>query len=252
MPRCEREESSFGSGAVLAALGAWVMGGYVSSLPVPVDVETFTDRFIGTPAAQCLGWAVAILLIVPVIAKHVLAGYEAMERSRHRLGRERQVIIAFLQRIGVAFSTAPEQETVLGILLDSALETTEANAAAIYLFNAETQEYGPPVLRHFFPPLYVDTSSAYQEHHAGATEVLLAQAMQQRFALGQGVIGEVAKSGKPQLIEDVRQAGIVLGKTTQYFRDYSMLVTPLRVRDECLALEAFQRAMPEAVQTEAG
>jgi hypothetical protein len=26
----------------------------------------------------------------------------------------------------------------------------------------------------------------------------------------------------------------------------------LRVRDACLALEAFQRAMPEAVQTEAG
>jgi maleylacetoacetate isomerase len=34
--------------------------------------------------------------------------------------------------------------------------------------------------------------------------------------------------------------------------DLSRLPTLLRVRDECLALEAFQRAMPEAVQTEAG
>ena len=34
--------------------------------------------------------------------------------------------------------------------------------------------------------------------------------------------------------------------------DLAALPTLLRVRDECLALEAFQRAMPEAVQTEAG
>lgn len=34
--------------------------------------------------------------------------------------------------------------------------------------------------------------------------------------------------------------------------DLSGMSTLLRVRDECLALEAFQRAMPEAVQTEAG
>jgi maleylpyruvate isomerase len=34
--------------------------------------------------------------------------------------------------------------------------------------------------------------------------------------------------------------------------DVAALPTLLRVRDECLTLEAFQRAMPEAVQTEAG
>ena len=34
--------------------------------------------------------------------------------------------------------------------------------------------------------------------------------------------------------------------------DLSGMPTLLRVRDNCLALEAFQRAMPEAVQTEAG
>ncbi|HEY8120859.1 MAG TPA: maleylacetoacetate isomerase [Myxococcota bacterium] len=34
--------------------------------------------------------------------------------------------------------------------------------------------------------------------------------------------------------------------------DVSAMPTLLRVRDHCLALEAFQRAMPESVQTEAG
>jgi maleylacetoacetate isomerase len=34
--------------------------------------------------------------------------------------------------------------------------------------------------------------------------------------------------------------------------DLSAMPTSLRVRDECLTLEAFQRAMPETVQTEAG
>jgi maleylpyruvate isomerase len=45
----------------------------------------------------------------------------------------------------------------------------------------------------------------------------------------------------PQLYNAVRHAC-----------DLSAMPTLLRVRDACLALEAFQRAMPEAVQTEAG
>ncbi len=191
-----------------------------------------------SPGAISLGCTIAFALLLMMITHHVLTEYEVMERSRHRLGRERQVIIQFLQRIGSAFSSAPELETVLNIILDSTIDTTEAHAAAIYLYDRETKKLGPPVVRHFFPPLYTDTSPAYDEHHGGATEVLLAQAMRQTFALDEGIIGEVASSGKARLIADVRAEGIVQGKTTQYFRDYSMLVAPLRVRDEPQAVIA--------------
>lgn len=249
----EREDSAFSRSMLLLIFAAWMIGALlsrVSPVPLPLTSDDWTraiaekrapapifDLFFN-PAALTLGCTAAFTLLLMLLAHHVLSEYEVMERSRHRLGRERQVIIQFLQRIGNAFSSAPELETVLDIILDSTIDTTEAHAAAIYLYDRETKKLGPPVVRHFFPPLYTDTSSAYDEHHGGATEVLLAQAMRQSFALDEGIIGEVASSGKARLISDVRTEGIVQGKTTQYFRDYSMLVAPLRVRDEPQAVIA--------------
>ena len=227
--RAERDAASFQSPLLILAFTLWFGGALVSRLPARGD--SFVGSFFGNPAALILGQSLSLILFVVLIARHVLAEYEVMERSRHRLGRERQVIIQFLQRIGSAFSTAPELNTVLDLILSSALETTEAHAAAIYLYHPETKRLGPPVMKHFFPPLYTDTSSAYAEHQSGATEILQAQSLQQSFAMGEKIIGEVAQSGKARLVPDVRVEGIVQGKTTQYFRDYSMLVAPLRVRD---------------------
>ncbi len=235
--RAERDEASFDRAPLLIAFIVWLAGGVISSivsrLPAPKDglPDSFFGGFLGNPAALILGQSISLFLFVMLIAQHVLAEYEVMERSRHRLGRERQVIIQFLQRIGAAFSTAPDLDAVLNLILSSALETTEAHAVAIYIYHPETKTLGPPTMRHFFPPLYTDTSAAYVQHQSGATEVLQEQSLQQTFALGEGIIGEVAQSGKARLVPDVRVEGIVQGKTTQYFRDYSMLVAPLRVRD---------------------
>lgn len=248
----EHEDSAFSRSMLLTIFSAWLIGALLSRIsPVDLPIKLaeweaafkahrapgLADLFFN-PAASTLGCSVAYAVLLMLIGHHVLTEYEVMERSRHRLGRERQVIIQFLQRIGNAFSSAPELETVLDIILDSTIDTTEAHAAAIYLYDRETKALGPPVVRHFFPPLYTDTSPAYNEHHGGATEVLLAQAMRQSFALGEGIIGEVASSGKARLVADVRAEGIVQGMTTQYFRDYSMLVAPLRVRDEPQAVIA--------------
>ena len=60
----------------------------------------------------------------------------------------------------------------------------------------------------------------------------------QSFALGEGIIGEVAQSGRAQLVRDVAQEGIMVGTTTEYMRNRSMLVVPLRVRDEPLGVLA--------------
>ena len=232
----EHGEAEFPRRLLFVAFALWITGSIISRLPAMG--ESLIGSLFGNPAALVLSQTASMTLFVVVIARHVMVEYEVMERSRHRLGRERQVIIQFLQRIGSAFSTAPELETVLDLILASAIETTEAHAAAIYLYNPDTRQLGPPAMRHFFPPLYTDTSLAYEQHQSGATEVLQNQALKQRFALGEGIIGEVAHSGQARLVPDVRVEGIVQGKTTQYFRDYSMLVVPLRVRDEPQAVIA--------------
>ena len=187
------------------------------------------------PAFYPIGLFVATALLVGSIARGSLNDYESMELSRHRLGRERGVIFTFLKRLGEAFTTDVEVNQVLGIILESALETTEASAGAIYLFDAEKIELDPRVVLNFFPPLYSEATGDQSEHR---TEELEEQMRDQRFVPGEGVIGEVAASGQAQLITDARAQGILLGTTTEYMRNRSMLVVPLRVRDETLGVMA--------------
>ncbi len=204
------------------ALGVWL-------------VMLTAGDILHNPAFYPLGLFVAMAILVGSIARGSLNDYESMELSRHRLGRERGVIFSFLKRLGEAFTTDVEVDQILGIILESALDTTEASAGAIYLFNADKTELDPRLVLNFFPPLYAEASSNLSERRTEDLEELMRD---QRFMPGEGIIGEVAASGHAQLIADARAQGILLGTTTEYMRNRSMLVVPLRVREEILGVMA--------------
>ena len=212
----------FPATTLTAALGVWLVA------------LTLGDA-LHNPALYPVGLFVALALLVGSIARGSLNDYESMELSRHRLGRERGVIFSFLKRLGAAFTTDVEVDQILGIILESALETTEASAGAIYLFDGEKTRLDPRLVLNFFPPLYVNVSGGLSERR---TEELQEQMSEQRFAPGEGVIGQVAQSGHAKLIDDVRADEIMLGTTTEYMRNRSMLIVPLRVRDEILGVMA--------------
>jgi sigma-B regulation protein RsbU (phosphoserine phosphatase) len=194
--------------------------------------------FLPVTPAFGIGQVATILsyfILVAAVGRGVLAEYEQIEGSRHRLGRERQVIVTYLQRIGDAFTTAVNVDQVLKIVLESALETTEASAGAIYLYHADTKLLEPRVVLNFFPPLHVDTAAAFSAHR---TEELEEEMKQQSFALGEGVVGEVAQAGRARIVQDVRGEGIMLGTTTDFMRNRSMLLVPLKIRDEPLGVMA--------------
>jgi sigma-B regulation protein RsbU (phosphoserine phosphatase) len=207
---------------MVAAFGAWWVG------------HTLGDLY-GSPLGAAMGMLLALVPIILTIARGVIGEYETVESSRHRMGRERAVIFSFLQRIGAAFTTSVEVDEVLRIVAESALETTEASAGAIYLYHAETKKLEPRVVLNFFPPLYVDSPASSSGNR---TEELEEEMRHQSFALDEGVIGEVAQSGQGRIIRDVREERIMLGSTTEYMRNRSMLLVPLRIRDEPLGVMA--------------
>ncbi len=212
----------FPASTITIALGVWL------------GVLTLGD-ILHSPAAYALGLFISFLLLVGSLARVTLNDYEAMELSRHRLGRERGVIFSFLKRLGAAFTTDVEVEQILRIILESALETTEASAGAIYILNPKTNVLEPRVVLNFFPPMYVEVAQVSSERR---TEELEEQMRHQSFEMGEGIIGQVGKIGKAQIVDDVRASGIMLGTTTEYMRNRSMLVVPLRVRDETLGVMA--------------
>jgi len=179
--------------------------------------------------------ALIFIPIVGMVAKGVLNEYELVEMSRHRLGRERQTVVTFLRRIGSAFTTAMDLKQVLHLILESALETTDAAAGAIYLYNAETNLLEPRDVVNFFPPLYTESACV---RSADRTESLEEEMKHQSFRLGEGVLGEVAQQGQARIINDVQASGIMIGGTAEYLRNRSMLVVPLRIREEPLGVMA--------------
>lgn len=223
--RDERIESgllSYDAGLIASAFALWLIGAVARD-------------WLVAPVVAPIAQIAAYLLIVATVGRAVLNEYETVEGSRHRLGRERQVIVSFLQRIGSAFTAEVAVDDVLKIILDSSLETTEAQAGAIYLYDKDREMLEPRIVSNFFPPMYVD--SPITNSHS-RTDDLEDEMKHQSFALNEGVIGEVAASGRAQIIDDVSREGIMLGSTTDYMRNRSMLVVPLRIRDEPLGVMA--------------
>lgn len=218
----ERGMLAYDPATMVIAFSFWLVGSILGDL-------------LYSPAIFPMGQCVTYLALVAIIAKGVLAEYESVESSRHRMGRERQVIFSFLQRIGLAFTKELQFDQVLRIVLDTALETSEASAGAIYFYHPDTGILDPRVVRGFFPPLHVDTPAAMSAHR---TEELQAEMEHQSFRLGEGVVGEVAQSGVGRIIEDVKHDGIMLGTTTDFMRNKSMVLVPLRIRDEPLGVMA--------------
>ncbi|PQV64435.1 Serine phosphatase RsbU, regulator of sigma subunit [Abditibacterium utsteinense] len=217
-------------------------GGLFALSPLALNVMVASWFFLPTfgnlsrnPGIYPMGIFGAFAVLVVALARGTLNDYESMEMSRQRMGRERGVIFTFLKRLGAAFTTEVEVDAILKIILESALETTEASAGVIYVMNARKDSLDPRVVLNFFPPMYVDATILSSERR---TEELEDEMRAQTFEIGQGIIGEVAKAGRARLIEDVRAEGIMLGTTTEYMRNRSMLVVPLRVRDETLGVMA--------------
>ena len=213
---------NYDSGLIASAFALWLIGALASD-------------WLVAPAVAPIAQIAAYLLIVATVGRGVLNEYETVEGSRHRLGRERQVIVSFLQRIGSAFTAEVAVDDVLKIILDSALETTEAQAGAIYLYDKDREMLEPRIVSNFFPPMYVDSPATNSNRR---TDDLEEEMKHQSFALGEGIIGEVAAGGKAQIVDDVSREGIMLGSTTDYMRNRSLLVVPLRIRDEPLGVMA--------------
>jgi len=165
----------------------------------------------------------------------VVEHHEALEGNLHRMQRQREVIVGFLDRIGAAYSDALDLEQLLRLLASAAVETTGAGAGAIFLVDSRTGKLQMRAVEGPFPPLYRDVPASNLMRR---WEELTRIALRQRFAFGQGVVGEVAAKQTPLRIRDAAEAGILVGSVVDPVRRHPMLLTPLVLRGEVLGVMA--------------
>lgn len=151
--------------------------------------------------------------------------------------KERESVLQFLHRMGEMVTSEADLETTLQIITDFIIEESQAAAGAIYL--TEQVGKGPAelrarVVRGLFPPLqktasgYVLTKRKYLHDKVRA----------ERIAIGEGVVGHVAKTGEGLLIPVARDDSRIPPEAHELVPLESMMLVPLKIRDHLLGVFA--------------
>lgn len=175
---------------------------------------------------------ILFITILAVWAYIVLTKNKEQTQRLEKLVRERKTIYAFLDNFGDHLTTgAVSLEPTLEIITEFACDATDAEAGAAYLLNDEGTFLTAKVVHGAFPPMvrtsgYILTKQKYLNDHV----------KRERIPVGEGIIGEVAKSGTPILIKDAALNSQIPKLDNPGIAIRSLMVAPLLLRGKVLGI----------------
>src|SRR5579872_3023082 len=153
------------------------------------------------------------------------------------LTHRRKIVFDFLHDLGEAFTEGIDLYELLRIIASFSVHTTQASAGAVFLLDPDKKNLRaevvvgpfPPPVR---PPDLIEAKLAGQPHH-------LEQAVKsQTIPLGEGLIGEVARTGKPVLIQDGLKDSRLLQYDEPSLQTRTAIFIPLKFKEEVLGVMA--------------
>lgn len=150
-----------------------------------------------------------------------------MQQELERHNREKRAVFMFLNSLG-------ERLTQTNIALDPALEeitdfiveVTDAEAGATFLLDPADNQLNARVVYGMFPPLMPTTGYVLTKQ-----KYLSERVKRERIPLGEGIIGESAKSGEAILVQDAATDSRVPKTALDYLSIRSIMVAPLKARE---------------------
>ncbi len=142
-------------------------------------------------------------------------------------------VLGFMVDIGNSLAEGPKLQRIMNIIANSAVENTDADGAALYLVDNETQMLVPQVFSgDFIPPFPVP------EDATGSKEKALEYARETNLKIGENAIGTAVADVKPLF---VRSASGLTNGTLGYHREKddplyieSLIVSPLMISQRVL------------------
>lgn len=147
--------------------------------------------------------------------------------------REREAALALINRIGVTINTTVDLEGALNTITEYIVETTQAEAGAIYLLDAESQELQAKALVGLFPPMHQPRGAA-----VGSIKHVAERARTEKIQVGEGLVGFVARTGEPLLISDAANDPRASSLANDILPVRSFIAAPLRLRQKVLGVFA--------------
>jgi phosphoserine phosphatase RsbU/P len=204
----------------------------VELVPVLGAITVESDILI---AVVVLGAAVASVLFWK-LAQQRRRNLELAKRLT-LLNQSRKYILDFLHDLGEAFTEGIDLDELLYMIASFSVTTTQAASGAVFLFDRDKRFLqAEVVIGPFPPPLPIPTDSASKAGVSGTSLERLVKS--QRIQLSEGIIGEVARNGKPVLIQDGLKDSRLVQHTSPALQTRTAIFIPLKFKDEVLGVMA--------------
>lgn len=162
---------------------------------------------------------------------------EALHAQIELLSHRRTVVFDFLHDLGEAFTEGISLDELLHLIANFSVNTTQASAGAVFLLDGEKKHLrAEVVIGPFPPPLRTDGPAQLKvAKPIGELEQIVKS---QVIALGEGLIGEVAQSGKPVLIQDGLKDPRLVQHDDPALQTRTAIFIPLKFKEEVLGVMA--------------
>ena len=211
-----------GRAALVATFSLWLIMA-LSRVTSPLKGESFR---IGAGLLVYLG-------LFLIVYKNILLDFRALEGARSALVKEKEVILSFLERIGAALHDAFNLDEVLKMIMSCVMASSQAGAGAMFLLGEDKKELTVEVVEGLFPPLHKTIDKATTK-----AKYIMEKFKTDRIKMGEGVVGQVAESGRSILIKDARRDPRTPGVSADFLQIKTMVVTPLQIKEEVLGVIA--------------
>ncbi len=182
-------------------------------------------------------WILSAILLLGLAATAYLYWREAKVTAQLGteltvLRREEQALFDFLNQFGETMTRGSDTGPAMDLIVSFAQEATTADAAGLFVREKDGRTLRARVVSGLFPPFHRITSDRLFSKRKFVAEMVKREIIE----LGDGVIGQVALTGRPLLITNAENDHRVPKSEISGLVTRDVLAVPLNVREENLGV----------------
>lgn len=157
-----------------------------------------------------------------------------LKNRNARLEQEKKIVVDFMHNLAVAIGEGVPKKELYQRIAHTAVITTGAMSACIYEKSKSGRLQGVAV-EGLFPPQRAIKQSALQKENSRARfleTILTSETLEEE----EGIVGQVAKTGKPVLVEDASTDPRIVKHKDESLTAKSLVYAPLIHDDKCLGV----------------
>ena len=176
--------------------------------------------------------AILVLLLITARLREALGD----QRAQLKLAAQRRkVVLEFLHDLGEAIGTGMDTTQLLEKIVRFSVHTTQASAGAVFLLDDEGKTLRCETVSGPFPPPK-RPENFNEEKFAGRPDQLERVTREQTIAIGEGLIGAVARTGRQILIRHAAQDDRLPRYADPALQIQTAMYVPMKFRDRILGV----------------